>query len=319
MRRVLTTVTLLGLLVATAAAFAITEHLKQIKSPLSAVAVSVGFEHSASKVMSPVCGCPTGEATIAVRLRHPDRVTLTIVDASHHPVATVASGVRVLAHVQQTFTWKGHTDAGTVAPDGVYHPWVSLAHARHKYRLANRIVVDTKAPTVLSATAGKGKEPVFFAAPGRTVAIRYSLSEPGHALVYLGGRRIIKGRHTKQHAKVNWTGRVDGRPLPAGTYVLSVGAQDIAGNETPASRRKDVTVVVRYLQLVPGRLTVRAGRRFAVRVETAASRYTWRLGRRHGGRRGKTLHLRAPTTPGRYRLVVAEHGHAATAVVRVRR
>ena len=53
-------------------------------------------------------------------------------------------------------------------------------------------------------------------------------------------------------------------------------------------------------------------------VETASKRYTWRLGHRHGERRGKRLRLRAPTTPGTYRLVVTENGHAATAVVRVR-
>jgi hypothetical protein len=55
-----------------------------------------------------------------------------------------------------------------------------------------------------------------------------------------------------------------------------------------------------------------------VHVETAAKRYTWRLGHRHGTHRRRILHVRAPSTPGTYRLVVSENGHAATAVVRVR-
>ena len=59
------------------------------------------------------------------------------------------------------------------------------------------------------------------------------------------------------------------------------------------------------------------GSRFTVHVKTAAKRYTWRLGQRHGSQRGKVLRLRAPTTPGTYRLVVAENGQATTAVVRV--
>ena len=70
MQRVLTTVTLLGLLVATAAAFAITEHLKLIRSPV--------FGTLVTKVFSPVCNCSTDTAAIRIRLRHPDRVTVTV-------------------------------------------------------------------------------------------------------------------------------------------------------------------------------------------------------------------------------------------------
>jgi hypothetical protein len=119
-------------------------------------------------------------------------------------------------------------------------------------------------------------------------------------------------------AKVKWAGALDGRPLRAGTYVLSVAAVDAAGNLTPAGARKRIRVAVRYIEVSPGHLMVRAGRRLTARVDTAAPRYTWRLGRRHGARHGKLLRLRAPTTPGTYRLIVAEHGHYATTVVRVR-
>jgi hypothetical protein len=100
--------------------------------------------------------------------------------------------------------------------------------------------------------------------------------------------------------------------------VLSVAARDAAGNETPAAGRKKVRVVLRYIEISPQRVVARAGRRFTVSVETAAPRYTWRLARQHGSRRGRRLHLRAPTTPGTYRLVVAEAGNTATALVRVR-
>jgi hypothetical protein len=65
------------------------------------------------------------------------------------------------------------------------------------------------------------------------------------------------------------------------------------------------------------RIVVRSGGPLTVHVETAARRYTWRLGKRHGSRRGKTLRLRAPTTPGTYRLVVAENGHTTAALVQV--
>ena len=309
MQRVLTTVTLLGLLVATAAAFAITEHLKLIKSPVRGVLVS--------KVFSPVCHCKTRTAAIRLKLRHSDRVTVTIVDGGHHTVATIAGpGALVPAGQAVSFPWDGSTDSGARAPDGVYYPEIDLSKARRNFLLlANRITLDTKTPEVLSASAGSG---VLFVGRGRGIAIRYAFSEPANAVVYLGGRQIIRGHPSRTHAAVKWSGRLHGRPLPAGRYVLSVGARDAAGNETPAAGRKDVTVVVRYIDLAPHVLTVRPGARFDVHLETRTPRYTWRLGHRHGARRGRLLRLHAPSTPGTYRLVVGEHGHTTVAIVRVR-
>jgi hypothetical protein len=306
LQRALTTVTLLGLLVATAAAFAITEHLKLIRSPV--------YGMSVSKLVSPTCHCATGQATIGFELRHADTVTLTIVHVGR-TVATLISGASLSAHQPHAFVWKGHNDLGAVVPDGVYHPELHLEHARRKILLPNRIVVDTVAPKVLAAT---GAEPVLFVGPGRSVAIRYVLSEQAHPVVYLGRHVIVLGRKIKERYKVKWGGTLRGRPLRAGTYVLSVGAVDLAGNETPAGKRKNVRVAVRYIEVAPAAVTVRAGARFTVRVETAAPRYTWRLGRKHGSHRGKVLRLRAPAARGRYRLVVTEHGHPATAVLRVR-
>jgi hypothetical protein len=307
LQRVLTSVTLLGLLVATAAAFAITEHLKLEKSAVYGLQVS--------KYLSPVCGrdCTTSTATIQVKLRHPDHVTVTIADADGNEVATALPAKR-----KNHFVWDGTTNDGTQAPDGVYHPWIYLAHEGHTYKLANPIIVDTQPPKVISADTRK-QNPVFLAGPRRSIAIKYDFSENAHALVYLGRRLVVKGRKTKPQYKVKWAGTRGGNPVPAGTYVLSIGARDIFGNETPAAERKDVTVVVRYIELSSQRITVGRGGRIVVHVDTAARRYTYRLGKRHGDRRRKSLRLRAPTTPGTYHLVVAENGHTATAVVKVRR
>jgi len=303
LQRVLTTVTLLGLLVATAAAFVITEHLKLTKLPLAGAKVS--------KVLSPACHCATGKATVQIRLRHRDRVTVTIVNSRGVKVATIASNEVVQPKLARVFTWYGRTAGGGIAPDGVYNPWVALANARHTYRLPNKIVLDTKAPKVISASAEK---PIFFARPGRSIVIRYSFSEPAHAVVYVGGRRVVVGRATRQQDRVKWTGA-----LPAGAYTISVGARDVAGNETPAAERKRFRVVIHDIGVAPQRLVVRAGKQFTVAVRTAtAQRYTWRLVGRHGSHGVKLLHLRAPTTPGVYHLVVAAQGDTATVTVRVR-
>jgi hypothetical protein len=316
LQRVLTTVTLLGLLVATAAAFAITEHLKLEKSPIYGTSI---FSSRPGKppLFSPVCGpgCPTRAASVRLRLRRTGRVTITIVDSDHNKVATIAPDVLMQAKRPETFPWNGRTDTGALAPDGVYYPWVQLPH--RTFRFINKITVDTVPPKVLSA-AGVKRKPVLFAGRGRSVAIRYAFSEKAHAVVYLNGRRVVLGHQTRPSSKIKWAGRANHKSLPPGRYVLSIGAVDLAGNETPASKRKDVTVTLRYVELTPERTTVRAGRPFKVHVETAARRYGWRLDHRHGSRRGRTLRLRAPTTPGTYRLVVTENGHTTTAVVKVR-
>lgn len=307
MQRVLTTVTLLGLLVGTAAAFAVTEHLKLIKSPIAGTRVS--------KVLSPVCQCADSKATIQVRLRRKDRVTVTIVDDTGRKVATIASKAEVPRQTPTPFFWDGRTGTGAAAPDGVYRPEIHLVGARHTFLLPNRIVLDTTVPKVVSASAGNG---VLSPGSGRSLVIRYAFSERANAVVYLGGRQIIRGRPTQERDKVKWAGKVDGSPVAAGTYVLSVGARDAAGNETPAAERKTVRVVVSYIDVAPKVVSVRPGGRFAVHVETRTPRYTWRLGGRHGAKRGNILRLHAPTTQGTYRLFLTEHGHTAIALVRVR-
>jgi hypothetical protein len=307
LQRVLSTVTLLGLLVATAAAFAITEHLKLIKSPI--------FGTKVTKAFSPVCHCATAKATIRVKLRHADVVTVTIEDSSRHTVATVAAGVP-LPKGFMTFRWDGRTADGSVAPQGGYQPQIALADARRTILLPNVIEVVTTTPKVLSASDEKG---AFAPGGKRAIAIHYILSKRAHAVVYLGSRRIIRGRPTRTHGQLKWNGTRGGRILPAGRYVLSVGALDLAGNETPPADRKQVVVVLRDIALSQARIDVRRRARFTVGVATEARKYSWRFAGERGTARGKVLKLRAPARLGRYRIVVTENGHSASAIVNVGR
>ena len=81
MPRVVSTLLVLGLLGGTAAAFAITERLKLVPSPIVAPRVTEAF--------SPVCRCATDEAVFSFGLRDPDRLTVTIVDGESRPVRTL--------------------------------------------------------------------------------------------------------------------------------------------------------------------------------------------------------------------------------------
>ena len=86
MQRLLSTAILVGLLVATAGAFAITERLKLTKSPIydTKVFPKAGF--------SPVCGCSRGRTTVSIKLRRADNVTVRMFDSKKRPVRTLVEG-----------------------------------------------------------------------------------------------------------------------------------------------------------------------------------------------------------------------------------
>jgi flagellar hook assembly protein FlgD len=307
LQRVLSTVVLVGLLLATAAAFAITEHLKLIKSPIYGTRVTKAF--------SPVCHCATAKAKISFKLRRADVVTVAIVTTGRDPVATVRSAVSEQAG-RVTFFWYGRTDAGAVAPDGQYQPQVTLANARRSITMPNKITVDTTAPKVVSASDGAG---VLTTGGHHTIVILYDFSQRAHAAVFVGGERVILGRSSRPRDGVKWDGKRDGRTLPPGRYVLEIAAVDDAGNVTLPADRKQVVVRIRSIVLSVTSIRVAAGAHFTVGVHTGAPTYTWRLAGRNGTGHKDLLRLRAPSTTGRYRLVVSEGGHSATALVIVKR
>lgn len=302
MQRALSTIVLLGLLLATAAAFAITEHLKLIKSPIYAPRVTKRF--------SPVCRCASDNADISFKLRRVDSVTVTIVSGGQivdtFPTRTVPKNTLV------TFRWDGRAD-GRVAPNGsVYQPQVKLTNDRRTILMPNKITVDTTSPKVLSASDGAG---ILIRGRHKGLTIRYAFSEKAHAALYVGGRRVVFGRRLKQHDKVKWNGGADGKKLAPGRYVLEVAAADIAGNVTPPAERKRLVVVIRAIALAETSIHVAPDASFTVKVRTAAPHYRWRLSGEHGIGKEKLLHLRAPARAGRYRLVVKANGQSASALV----
>jgi hypothetical protein len=293
----------LGLLGGTAAAFAVTEGLKLQRTPITSPDVT--------KVFSPVCDCPQKTASIAFSLRKADRVTLQIEDANGKIVRTLVHGRRV-PHGRFAARWDGRDGAGRVAPQGSYEPRVHLATAHRTIVLPNPIRVDTTPPKITSA----GFFPAVLSPDGDhrrdLLRVRYKVDEPAHALLFVNGVQLVRGRLPPRSGELRWYGRVGGHGVAAGRYRLTLRARDLAGNVSKPVRVG--VLVVRYVTLAQRVVRVRAGTRFGIRALTDAPNVRWKLGRRTGVGRRKLV-LRAPARPGRYHLLVQVNTHAARAVV----
>jgi len=310
LQRLLTTTILVGLLVATAAAFAVTERLKLTKSPLMPGT-------KVSKVLSPTCSCARSRANIRIKLRRPDVLTVTVLDARKQPVRTLVEGVDARRGLN-FFHWDGRTDGNVLAHDGTFYAEVHLANQHQTIVLPNRIELDTTKPQVKNVTLNREEFSPDQDGQADLVRFTYELSKPAHVLVYLDGQRILLTHAHQASGSVSWKGTAQGAQVPAGVYTLEVGARDLAGNSTPVADRWRVHVRVRFIQLASHRIVVSAGARFVVGVSTDAARYSWQLGRRKGFASGPVLRLRTSDRRGRYTLTVTEHGHSERAAVIVR-
>ena len=306
MARLVSTLLVLSLLGGTAAAFAVTEHLKLVRSPIYRTEVT-------NKLFSPVCGCPTDKARIRFALRRADRLTLSIEDSENKVIRTIVADHRVGRGGFGRW-WDGRDDVGAVVPDGVYKPRVHLANQHRTIVLPNPITVETKPPRVTVVSWIPRRHVLT---PDRNflherLEVRYRVSEPAHVILYVGGKRRYRSRSQQLTGIARWFGHVNGRGVPAGRYRVTIAARDIAGN---LSRRVRVgTLFVRYVRLPHAVYRAAAGTKFGTHVLTDSRGVRWRLGNRHGT--GKShLVLRAPKQPGRYRLTVGVGDHETTAIV----
>ena len=305
MARLASTVLVVGLLAATLAAFALTQGLKQQKSPV--------FRTSVDDVLSPVCDCRTDTATIAFRLRKPDRLDVTIVDGGE-VVRTLTTAEPFERDV--SLEWDGRDDAGNVLPEGDYRPRVHLRQDHSTITFPNDMRIDVTPPVLESVRVSpRVISPDGDGRADRAI-VRYRLDDEARGLLFVNGRRHTLTRFSRPQGGIVWNGKDGGKPLKPGLYTLAVSAKDAAGNV--ARPRERAAVRVRYIALGRTRIPAVAGRRFAVRVSADARRVRWRLGGRTGLARPGTLHLRAPSQKGQFTLVVSIPGHAARAAVFVR-
>jgi hypothetical protein len=303
--RIASTLLVVALLAATAAAFALTQGLKN--QPAGIFGTDIPHD-----VFSPVCGCDTELALVKFKLREPDRLDVSFVDGSDNVVRTIERD-REYARGLVEIEWDGRDDTGQVLPEGEYKPRVRLRDVRTTYTLPNPIRIDVTPPRVEFVRARPTVLSPDGDRRGDRVILRYRLSEPGRGMLFVNGKRRVLTRFARTEDAMVWNGKVGGKALPTGTYSLRVGADDPAGNL--AEQTKPEQLVIRYVALGRTRITVTSGARFALRVSSDARRVRWSLGGRTGLARPGTLRLRAPLQAGRFTLTVSANGQATRAAV----
>ena len=305
MARVLSTAFVLALLAGSAAAFALTERAKLERSPIYGTRVDPVF--SPAGTSKPV-------AHIVFRVRPHERVDVRIVDGRGRKVATLLSNRTVKPRTRLDLVWNGLTASGLLVPDGVYRPQVKLLRSHRTITLPSDIRLDTVPPRItvkhpqypIISPDGDGHHDAF--------TFHYTIDEPAHAILLVRGDQVLYTRTSKQAGTLSWNGRVDGgKRAPPGRYVLSISAQDTAGNRARAY--PFAIAQIRYLILARSRIAVAPGARFALRVSTDSPSVRWQLHGRHGVLPRGTLHLRAPKSRGVFHLYVFAGTHAQRATV----
>ena len=236
----LTTSAFAVLVAATIGAFFVTQHLK-VTTPLLA-----GTPRPVPAVIDPLHGVPcmqgrnSGSTTISFYLLHrADTVDVYVVSAETESiVSTVATGRRMRKGVRNpdgVFHWNGRADNGLVAPDGTYYFRVALIHQGRTVDLdATGQTVKVKTvpphPVVTSVTPSAIPGP-----DGANVTIQYAGNDGrgGTVRIYRtdlpGGPRLVKSFLTpwNGHTAI-WDGTINGRPAPAGTYLVGLDVTDAA-------------------------------------------------------------------------------------------
>ena len=208
-----------------------------------------------------------------------------------------------------SYTWDGRDDLERIVEEGIYRPRVELEEHGRTIVLPNPIRVDTTAPRIRFLRA----RPQVFSPDGDgrrdRLTARYETNEAARAMMLVDGRRRVLSKFRSTEGQLVWFGRVNGRPVPPGTYEIRLRAFDRAGNRS--SSRRVVPVVVRYIELTRERIEVGAGQRFSVGVLTDAVSYRWLFAGERGIGRRRALVLQAPETPGTYTVYVSLGGRFA--------
>jgi flagellar hook capping protein FlgD len=220
-----------ALLVATTAAFVVTEALKLERPPVGNM--------GAPRAFSPTCSCPKQTARLSFRLRRADSIDVAIVDEEENVVRTLAADVRP-GRGRVRFRWGGRDDVGSLVPDGQYRLRVHLDGEDRTVTFRRSFAVDTDPPEIVLLEVGDTR----VAAGGDGIGIRVELSEPARVTLRVNGRRALRfGLVDAGTETVVWSGTARRRSLPPGEYEIALRARDRAGNRSQLTRTVGIEIV----------------------------------------------------------------------------
>jgi hypothetical protein len=325
-----------ALVLATVGAFFVTQRLKS--SPPLVVRPHI------SSVFSPDPDARVRRAKVSFWIVRGDDVSVSIVDREGRIVRTLLDGFHLPERVRIRRWWDGRTSSGAVAPDGRYRVRVALIHQGRTIDLLQTIRVDTRPPRprVVSIEPQTGGGPAFLPQEGiDAVTVRVAGTERRRSRVVIWRTDVSSPRKVGQivvpfeQDTARWDGTLDGRPAPAGTYLMGVLVADRPGNAGTFPRRLPpqpghvpgrAGVTIRYLAAVPPLAPVKAGSRATVLVDARGGPYRWAL-RRHGSPgvlssgRGRDPRLRVAVPRGQsglHVLTIVSGAHRAEVPIAVR-
>lgn len=283
-----------ALIVATFAAFFITQRLKREPGALGQVRATPFF--------SPNQDGRFDRARIGFLLKEPDDVTVTVVDRDDQPIRRLARNEPLEAYRQLRLAWDGRDDAGRRAPDGTYRVRVGLRRQGRSVLLPRNIDLDTTPPRPRVLSIGPERTPL-----PRPELLPRRDGAPARVRVFLPGRkaRVLVYRTDVTPAREvlaegvpsgtytwEWDGTVGGRNAAQGTYLVAVESRDRAGNigtspvrlppKPPYGREIGgrAGISVRYLNAQPPTAPAEAAQRAEFGVITGGGeRYTWQIRR----------------------------------------
>jgi hypothetical protein len=219
-----------ALLVATSAAFVVTEALKLERPSIR--------DMQGDRMLSPTCSCRKEAAQLSFRLGKAASVDVAIVDADGEPVRRLASEAR-LGRGRAVFRWDGRDDSGAVVADGPYRLRVRLPAENRTVTFGQRIAVDTDPPALQLLEV----DPRRLIPGDEGLAIHLELDERARVFLAVDGRRADRfGIVERGTEEIVWRGTSRGRALPPGEYEIALRAKDRAGNRSPPTGGVEIVV-----------------------------------------------------------------------------